>query len=135
MYANSYLSQKVESIAEKNYVTLSEDTLVAEAAKLMRDKDVLSVLVTGKNSNEPIGIVTERDILYRVVAENKGPFKVTLKDIMSSPLITIAEEESVKDAVRLMRTKHIRRLAVKKAGGNNCRNYNPYVYSRKCSKR
>jgi CBS domain-containing protein len=117
MYANSYLSQKVESIAEKNYVTLSEDTLVAEAAKLMRDKDVLSVLVTSKNSNEPIGIVTERDILYRVVAENKGPFKVTLKDIMSSPLITIAEEESVKDAVLLMRTKHIRRLAVKKAGG------------------
>ncbi len=119
MYANSYLSQKVESIAEKNYVTLSEDTLVAEAAKLMRDKDVLSVLVTSKNSNEPIGIVTERDILYRVVAENKGPFKVTLKDIMSSPLITIAEEESVKDAVLLMRTKHIRRLAVKKAGGNS----------------
>ena len=117
MYANSYLSQKVESIAEKNYVTLSEDTLVAEAAKLMRDKDVLSVLVTSKNSNEPIGIVTERDILYRVVAENKGPFKVTLKDTMSSPLITIAEEESVKDAVLLMRTKHIRRLAVKKAGG------------------
>ena len=51
MYANSYLSQKVESIAEKNYVTLSEDTLVAEAAKVMRDKDVLSVLlVTSENS-------------------------------------------------------------------------------------
>jgi CBS domain-containing protein len=69
MYANSYLSQKVESIVEKNYVTLSEGTLVGEAAKVMRDKDVLSVLVvTGENSNEPIGIVTERDILYRVLA-------------------------------------------------------------------
>jgi CBS domain-containing protein len=117
MYANSYLSQKIESIAEKNYITLSEDTLVAEAAKIMRDKDVLSVLVTGKNSNEPIGIVTERDILYRVVADNKGPFKVTLKNVMSSPVITIAEEESVKDAVLLMRSKHIRRLATKGAGG------------------
>jgi CBS domain-containing protein len=62
MYANSYLSQKVESIVEKNYVTLPEDTLVAEAAKVMRDRDVLSILVAaGKNSNEPIGIVTERD--------------------------------------------------------------------------
>jgi CBS domain-containing protein len=120
MYANSYLSQKVESIAEKDYVTLSEDTLVAETAKIMRDKDVLSVLVvTGENSNEPIGIVTERDILYRVIAENKDPFKVTLKNIMSSPLITIAEEESVKDAILLMRSKHIRRLVVKKAGGND----------------
>ena len=120
MYANSYLLQKVESIAEKDYVTLSEDTLVGEAAKVMRDKDVLSVLVvTGEKSNEPIGIVTERDILYRLVAENKDPFKVTLKNVMSSPLITIAEEESVKDAILLMRSKHIRRLVVKKAGGND----------------
>ena len=120
MYANSYLSQKVESIVEKNYVTLPEDTLVAEAAKVMRDRDVLSILVTiSKNSNEPIGIVTERDILYRVVAESKDPFKLTLKNVMSSPLITIAEEESVRDAVALMRNKNIRRLAVKKAEANN----------------
>ena len=120
MYANSHLSQRIESIAEKNYVTLSEDTLVAEAAKVMRDRDVLSILVTiSKNSNEPIGIVTERDILYRVVAENKDPFKVTLKNVMSSPLITIAEEESVRDAILLMRSKHIRRLVVKKPGGSN----------------
>lgn len=118
MYSSSYLSQKVESIAEKNYVTLSEDTLVGEAAKVMKDKDVLSVLVTSKDSNEPIGILTERDILYRVLAENKGPFKVTLKKIMSSPLITIAEGEPVKNAVLLMRSKCIRRLAVKNAGGN-----------------
>ena len=118
MYSNSYLSLKVESIAEKNYVTLSEDTLVGEAAKVMKDKEVLSLLVTSKNSNEPIGILTERDILYRVLAENKGPFKVTLKKIMSSPLITIAEGESVKNAVLLMRSEHIRRLAVKNAAGN-----------------
>ena len=120
MYANSHLSQRIESIAEKNYVTLSEDTLVGEAAKVMRGKDVLSILVTtSKNSNEPIGIVTERDILYRVVAENKDPFKVTLKNVMSSPLITIAEEESVRDAILLMRSKHIRRLVVKNAEGND----------------
>ncbi len=120
MYSNTQLSQKIGSIAEKNYVTLSEDTLVTEAAKVMRDRDVLSILVAaGKNSNEPIGIITERDILYRVVAENKDPFKVTLKNVMSSPLITIAEVESVKDAVLLMRSKHIRRLVVKNAEGND----------------
>jgi len=118
MYSNSYLSGKVESIAEKDYVTLSEDTVIAEAAKVMRDKDILSVLVSSEDSNQPIGIVTERDIVYRVVAENKGPFKVTLKDIMSSPLITIEEGESVKDAVLLMRNKNIRRLVVMKTGSN-----------------
>jgi len=117
MYTTSNLSQKVESIAERDYVTLPEDTLVAEAAKVMRNKDISSVLVGSKNSNEAVGIVTERDILYRVVAENKGPFKVILKDIMSSPLISISEEESVKDTVLLMRGKHIRRLAVKNGEG------------------
>lgn len=110
--------KKLEVLLKKT-VTLSEDTLVGEAAKVMKDKDVLSVIVSSKNSKKPIGIVTERDILYRLVSENKGPFKVTLKDIMSSPLITIAEEESVKDAVLLMRSKHIRRLVVKNAEGSN----------------
>lgn len=78
MYTNSHLPQKVETIVERDYVILPEDVLVAEAAKVMRNKDVSSVLVRSINSNEPIGIVTERDIIYRVVAESKGPFKITL---------------------------------------------------------
>lgn len=52
MYANSRLSQRVDSIAEKDYVTLPEDTLVAEAAKVMRNKDISSVLVSSKDWNE-----------------------------------------------------------------------------------
>lgn len=117
MYTNSHFPQKVESIVEKDYVILPEDVVVAEAAKVMRNKGISSLLVSSKNSNDAVGIVTERDIVYRVVAESKGPFKITLKEIMSSPLISVSEEESVKDAVLLMRRKHIRRLAVKKAEG------------------
>jgi CBS domain-containing protein len=113
MYSNFHLSQKVRNIIENDYISLPEDTLVAEAAKVMKKEDVSSVLVTDKISNEPIGIVTERDILYRLVAENMGPFKVPLKKIMSSPLISINEESSVADAISLMRRKHIRRLVVK----------------------
>lgn len=117
MYSNFHLSQKVRNIIENDYISLPEDTLVAEAAKVMKKEDVSSVLVTNKSSNEPIGIVTERDILYRVVAENMGPFKVPLKKIMSSPLISINEESSVADAISLMRRKHIRRLEVKNKEG------------------
>jgi CBS domain-containing protein len=117
MYSNFHLSQKVRNIIENDYISLPEDTLVAEAAKVMKKEDVSSVLVTDKSSNEPIGIVTERDILYRLVAENMGPFKVPLKKIMSSPLISINEESSVADAISLMRRKHIRRLVVKNKEG------------------
>jgi signal-transduction protein with cAMP-binding, CBS, and nucleotidyltransferase domain len=85
----------------------------------MRDKGVSSVLVTSNNnSHEPIGIVTEKDIVYHVVAENKGPYKVTLKNIMSSPLFTVVEKGSVNDAIQLMRSKRIRRLAITNTGSN-----------------
>jgi CBS domain-containing protein len=107
------LSENIGKFASlREFITLDEDTIVAEAAKVMRDKDTSYTLVVSKNSKEPIGIVTERDMLYRVLAENLGPYKVTLKKIMSTPLITIDHQSSVADAVSLMRSKHIRRLVV-----------------------
>jgi len=121
MYSAS-MTQKIGTMAEKDFATLDEDTLIIDAVKVMRDKGVSSVFVTQsrKNgyekgeqpTNNPIGIVTERDILYRVIAENKGPFKVTIGEIMSSPVVAVDEGVSVKEAISLMRRKHIRRLLV-----------------------
>jgi len=109
------LSENVGKFAsQREFTTLDEDTVVADAAKVMRDKNTLCILVVSKDSKGPIGIVTERDMLYRVLAENLGPYKVTLKKIMSTPLITIDSQSSVADAVSLMRSKHIRRLVVTK---------------------
>jgi CBS domain-containing protein len=106
------MSQKVREFLETNYTLLDEDTNVSEATRIMKEKGISSVLVISKRGAEPTGIVTERDILYKVVAENKEPFKTTLKEIMSSPILTINEDASVKDAVSLMRSKGIRRLVV-----------------------
>lgn len=59
-------------------------------------------------------------MLYRVLAKNMGPYKVTLKKIMSSPVITIDQQSSTAEAISLMRSKHIRRLVVtKKVTDNN----------------
>lgn len=76
----------------------------------MRDRDVSSVLVARKGI--PMGIMTERDVLYRVVAESKGPFKVALKEVMSTPLITASELLTVRKSISLMREKGFRRLPV-----------------------
>ncbi|MEW5839639.1 CBS domain-containing protein [Nitrososphaera sp.] len=108
--SNSYLDRKVADVAEKQVVMLDESTTVAEAVKIMRQNDVSSVFVSRKGV--PVGIVTERDVLYRVVAESRGPFKVALKDVMSSPLVTIDGSATVRDAISLMRQKGIRRLPV-----------------------
>ncbi len=111
MYSNS-LSQKAGDLIERDFATLCEDANVVDATRLMNSKNTSSIIVRLKNSEEPIGIVTDRDILYRVVAENKDPSKITLKEIMSSPLHTVDKDVLVKDAVSIMRNKGIRRLVV-----------------------
>lgn len=138
---SSALEKRIGDVADQDFVALPEDMLIGVAVKIMRDRDVSSILVSkskknkGSNSynddysrssdsshqlwHHPVltketamGILTERDILYRVMAENRGPFKVTLGQIMSSPLITINENASVREAIGLMQSKQIRRLPV-----------------------
>jgi len=111
MYSNS-LSQKAGDLIERDFATLYEDANVVDATRLMNNKNTSCTIVRLKDSEEPIGIVTERDILYRVVAESKDPSKITLKEIMSSPIYTVGKEVLVKDAVSIMRNKGIRRLVV-----------------------
>jgi len=111
LYSNS-LSQKAGDLIERDFATLCEDASVVDATRLMNNKNTSSIIVRLKQSEEPIGIVTERDILYRVVAEGRDPSKVILKEIMSSPLYTVGEDVLVKDAVSIMRNKGIRRIAV-----------------------
>src|SRR5919198_589347 len=106
----------VIDFADKDFVGLDENTLVAEAARIMYERDVCSVIVTrndiNKSFRQSVGIITARDILQRVVAQSKGPFKITLKDIMSAPLITINKDASTNDAILLMKGKNITRLPV-----------------------
>jgi CBS domain-containing protein len=113
-------SLKVKDIADRTFISLDQDTLVADAAKTLYEQEGCSVIVT-RNDHDghriPVGIVTERDIIYRVVAQNMGPFKVTLKDIMSSPLVTINSEKSPKEALSLIKHKKINRLPVVDADG------------------
>ena len=112
---SEYLSHRAVDVADKHPIILNESTNLAEAARIMRKEQISSILV-GQDSQHVIGIVTERDILYRVLAESKVPFKTTLKEIMSQPLITVEEATTVKDAIVLMRKNAIRRVPVLKQG-------------------
>jgi len=111
-----YADKKAADVAETNIVIMDEEVCIADAARAMRKKGVSSVLVSRTLDMQPVGIVTERDILYRVVAEHRGPFKTPLKSVMSSPLVTIDGSALVKDAVILMRKNGIRRLPVTNGG-------------------
>jgi predicted transcriptional regulator len=63
------LSQKVSDLAERDFTALNGNLTIDEAAKIMRNKGSTSILVTNNRSGKPIGIITERDILYRVTSQ------------------------------------------------------------------
>jgi CBS domain-containing protein len=106
----------IEDLIERELVTLPEDAVIADAVRVMKDGGISSILVRSLSSSaeNPLitGIVTERDILYRVIGGNKGPYKTILKEVMSSPVVTIENGSSVNEAMSLMRDKKIRRLLV-----------------------
>src|SRR5215210_3863215 len=107
---------RVRDIVDTAFVTLDENTLVAEAAKALYAQERCTIVVThidvDNGKRIPVGIITERDIIFRVVAQNRGPFKVTLRDIMSAPIITIGEDISVEEAMALLNKHKINRLPV-----------------------
>jgi len=91
----------------------SEDT-VESAAQVMKKNDISGVIVT--KDGEGVGVVTERDIICKVVAGGKDPEKMISSDVMTSPLITIEPTASIDEAARTMRNKDIRRLVVSENG-------------------
>ncbi|ADB58354.1 putative signal transduction protein with CBS domains [Archaeoglobus profundus DSM 5631] len=106
----------VKEIMTREVCTARKDDTLLTASKKMIKFGVGSVVVI--EDGRPIGIVTEKDILYKVVSKNKLPSKVKLKDIMSTPLITIKPTTSLREAADIMRKRGIRRLPVVDDNGN-----------------
>jgi signal-transduction protein with cAMP-binding, CBS, and nucleotidyltransferase domain len=96
-------------------VTIYADDAVRDAAKLMCQKQVGS-LVVAERKGEPVGILTEWDLVSRVIAAGKDVEKTTVREVMSSPLIKIEANVKTGDALRLMTNRGIRRVAVYEDG-------------------
>lgn len=115
-----YIEQKpltVRAFVKKDYLTIDSEKTVLEAARAMREKGVGNILVTV--ADKPVGIVTERDILNKVAAENLLASDIKVKKIMSSPLISVTADTPLEEAIRLMAKHKIRTLYVTEKG-------NPY---------
>ncbi len=101
----------VRDVMSSPVVTIDEDETANRAAANMDMKDLGAVIVQNK-AGKSIGIITERDIVKRVVAKNLKPDTVKAKEIMTTPLVTIEPEASITDAARRMTRLDIRRLGV-----------------------
>ncbi|MEM2875707.1 MAG: CBS domain-containing protein [Candidatus Bathyarchaeia archaeon] len=101
---------KVKDAMKKEVVTVDEDDSVMEASKRMREKhEGCAVVLRG---GEPVGMVTERDVTWNVAGKGLDPKAVKVREIMSTPLITISPEADFIEATKLMCKNRIRRLAV-----------------------
>ena len=110
----SGMAQTVEDVMTKNPVTLSGDSTATDAARKMREADIGPVLVV--DSGTIHGIVTDRDIVIRVIAEGKDPATTRLVSICSDDLLTLDPQSPVGAAIAMMKDKAIRRVPVVKDG-------------------
>jgi CBS domain-containing protein len=108
------MAQTVEELMTPNPVTLEETASVLDAARAMRDKDIGVVVIVG--NGEVRGILTDRDIVVRVVAEGRDPQSTRVGEFASRDLVTVSPDEPADEALRLMRERSIRRVVVTKSG-------------------
>ena len=101
----------VKDVMTSPVITIDEEDTVQEAAQLMDKNDVGCIIVVDKEE-KPTGIITERDMIARVLSKNTLPSKVKAKKVMTSPLLTIDPDESLTDAARKMSRLNVRRLGV-----------------------
>jgi CBS domain-containing protein len=107
-------AQLIKEVMTPKPVTLQATETVRTAATKMREADIGDVVVM--KDGAVCGIVTDRDITVRAVADGKDADKVKIGDICSRNLVAVSADDSVDDAVRIMREKALRRLPVVEAG-------------------
>lgn len=108
------LDRLVSVYASSHYTQVASSDSVAKAAREMKESGSTEAIVAG--DGKPVGIVTERDILYKVVAVGLDPSSVKISEVMTSPVETIDEGSKVADAISKMSKLEVRRLGVTKNG-------------------
>ncbi|MGW7053166.1 CBS domain-containing protein [Streptomyces sp. NPDC054887] len=104
------MGQQVREVMTSNPVTVGVLTAVSEVARRMREENIGVVLVADGDGLR--GLVTDRDLVVRVLAEGKDPGETTVRDVCSTDLATVAPDDEVDHAIGLMRKKALRRLPV-----------------------
>jgi CBS domain-containing protein len=102
--------REIGNVMSKNVATINEDDDVLQAAKQMSAKQISCIVVT--RAKKPVGIITERDIINRVVIKDRGAKKTLVKEIMTTPVISVPPESDLVPTGELMKKKKVRRFAV-----------------------
>lgn len=105
---------KVEDVMVESVVTIDAEVPVMKAVKIMNEHEIGCLVVTRRG--KAVGIITERDLLKRVIGKSKNPNRTKVREIMTKPLIAGQPEMDLEDATRLMFHKKIKKLPVVENG-------------------
>jgi CBS domain-containing protein len=109
------MGQRIREVMTSNPSTIEPDRNIVEAARIMKQEDAGVVPVT--ENGRLTGMVTDRDIAIRVVAEGKNPQSTTVREVASTHLVTIDPQQDLDEALRLMAKHQVRRLPVVEEDG------------------
>jgi CBS domain-containing protein len=104
---------RVKAAMNRKMITLDKGLSVKSAIKLMVKKNIGSIVVTADSNNNPVGILTERDIPRSIAYRRVRPETTKIEEIMSSPIFFVEQDTTLGDAAQVMIKKNIRRLLVK----------------------
>jgi CBS domain-containing protein len=109
------MAKTIREVMTSKLCSIDTDKTVAYAAKMMRDEDVgIAPIVEG---DRLVGVLTDRDIAVRVVAEGRDPEQVKVTEVASSDLVTLDPQQDLDEALRLMARHQVRRLPVVEEDG------------------
>ena len=102
--------REIRSIMSKSVLTIGEDDSILNAAKFMSNKLFSCIVVT--RNQRPMGIITERDLIQRIIVKGKDAKKTKVQDVMTKPVVTVPPESDLVPTGELMKKKRVRRFPV-----------------------
>ncbi len=106
-------AQRIKDIMTTGVISVGPDETVQHAVDIMAERSISCVVVTDTGSSKnPIGIITERDLVRRVLQPGKNPKRIKNRQVMTTSLVTISEEATLEEGMRIISSMKIRRLPV-----------------------
>jgi CBS domain-containing protein len=112
------MALRVRDVMTADPTCCDRNTNLSDVARMMKECDCgLIPVVENEQTKKAIGTITDRDIVIRVVAEGKNPLELTAGDFMTTPCITVQEDNSLEDCIKVMEKNQIRRIVVADQNG------------------
>jgi len=111
----------VQSVMTTNPACCTINTPLREVARMMLENDCGQIpVIDDVSSHNPVGVVTDRDIIVRIVAQGRNPLDLVAGDCMTTPCITVGSETSLRECCEVMESNKIRRVPVVDSRGRVC---------------